>query len=198
MFKVVFLGEGRVGKTSIGKRWAEDTFDSGTRSTVAAGCFEKSVTAKDGRIFKIVLMDTAGQEEYHSLAPIYYKDAHAALLVFSIIDEAGFQRMQQWRNELISSRGADIKIIVVGNKLDMAKSRVVQTATAEQFATTIGSQYFEVSAKSGQGIDLLFAHLAEVLAKLPQQPSGPPKRATKMGLQIVNGEEDEQPKGGCC
>jgi small GTP-binding protein len=198
MFKVVFLGEGRVGKTSIGKRWAEDTFDSATRSTVAAGFFEKVIVAKDGRSLKIMLMDTAGQEEYHSLAPIYYKDAHAALLVFSIIDEGGFQRMQQWRNELISSRGPDIKIIVVGNKLDLAKSRVVTQEAAERFAQTIGSPYFEVSAKTGQGIDLLFAHLGETMAKLPTPERGPaPKRGTKMGLQIVNGEEEEQKKG-CC
>jgi small GTP-binding protein len=198
MFKVVFLGEGRVGKTSIGKRWAEDTFDSATRSTVAAGFFEKTLITKDGRSLKIMLMDTAGQEEFHSLAPIYYKDAHAALLVFSIIDEGGFQRMQQWRSELISSRGPDIKIIVVGNKLDMSKSRVIRQEDAQKFATTIGSQYFEVSAKTGQGIDLLFAHLGEILGNLPQQQAAPAqKRGTKMGLQIVNGEEEEQKKG-CC
>jgi small GTP-binding protein len=198
MFKVVFLGEGRVGKTSIGKRWAEDTFDAGTRSTVAAGFFEKILTTRDGRHFKIMLMDTAGQEEFHSLAPIYYKDAHAALLVFSIIDEGGFQRMQQWRNELISSRGPDIKIVVVGNKLDLSKSRVVPQEEAQKFAQTIGSQYFEVSAKTGQGIDLLFAHLGEILGKLPQpQGAAAPKRGTKMGLQIVNGEEETQ-KSGCC
>jgi small GTP-binding protein len=198
MFKVVFLGEGRVGKTSIGKRWAEDTFDSATRSTVAAGCFEKTVTSKDGKMLKIVLMDTAGQEEYHSLAPIYYKDAHAALLVFSIIDEAGFHRMQQWKNELIASRGPDIKIIVVGNKLDLAKNRVIQQDAANQFAQSIKSQYFEVSAKTGQGIDLLFAHLAEILAKLPQPESGAgQKRASRVGIQIVNGDEEPQ-RNGCC
>jgi small GTP-binding protein len=198
-FKIVFLGEGRVGKTSIGRRWSEDRFDPGTRSTVAAAFFQKNVTTKNGKSINIMLWDTAGQEEFHSLAPIYYKDAHAALLVFSVVDRTSYDRMVQWRNELFSSRREDIKFVVVGNKIDL-KDRVIETKMGEQFARENNAHYFEVSAKTGQGIDLLFVHVAELLAKLPV-PAGPSlatKRSSKVGIQVVNGEENTAPKNGCC
>jgi small GTP-binding protein len=104
-FKVAFLGEGRVGKTSISLQRSEDRFEQTIRSTVAAAFFQKTVTTKSERAINIMLWDTAGQEEVHSLAPIYYKDTHAALLVYSVVDQPSFDRMVQWRNELISSRG---------------------------------------------------------------------------------------------
>jgi small GTP-binding protein len=195
-FKVVFLGEGRVGKTSIGRRWAEDRFDQTTRSTVAAAFFQKSTTTKDGRTINIMLWDTAGQEEYHSLAPIYYKDAHAALLVFSCIDQGSFDCMIQWKNELVSSRGEDIKLVVVANKIDVTKDRCIKSEQGEGIAQTINAQYFEVSAKTGQGIDLLFAHVAEILSKLPTSSPALARRSSRVGLQVVNGEE--QPKGKVC
>jgi small GTP-binding protein len=196
-FKVVFLGEGRVGKTSIGRRWAENKFEQTTRSTVAAAFFQKSVQVKDGRMLNIMLWDTAGQEEFHSLAPIYYKDAHAAILAFSVVDQRSFDRMVQWKNELISSRGENIKLVVVGNKIDMTKDRCIKPEQGEAIAEANRAKYFEVSAKTGQGVDLLFAHVAELLASLPTQTQSLAKRSSKVGLQVVNGE-DQPPQKGCC
>jgi small GTP-binding protein len=196
-FKVVFLGEGRVGKTSIGRRWAENRFDQTTRSTVAAAFFQKSMTTRDGKTINIMLWDTAGKEEYHSLAPIYYKDAHAAILVFSCIDQRSFDRMIQWKNELISSRGEDIKLVVVANKIDATKDRCIKTEQGEGIAGTIKAQYFEVSAKTGQGIDLLFAHVTDILSKIPTAGTALTKRSSRVGLQVVNGEEQPKAKG-CC
>jgi small GTP-binding protein len=196
-FKVVFLGEGRVGKTSIGRRWAENRFDQTTRSTVAAAFFQKSVTTRDGKTLNVMLWDTAGQEEYHSLAPIYYKDAHAALLVFSVVDQRSLDRMIQWKNELISSRGEDIKLVVVANKVDMVKDRCIKSEQGESIASANHAEYFEVSAKTGQGIDLLFAHVAEILAALPVQGTPVAKRSGRVGLQVVSGEDAPEEKG-CC
>ncbi|OHT00101.1 small GTP-binding protein [Tritrichomonas foetus] len=198
-YKVVFLGEGRVGKTSIGKRWEEERFDQSQRSTVAAACYKKSMNI-EGKLITINLWDTAGQEEYHSLAPIYYKDAHAALLVFSVIDQKSFDRMVQWKKELFMSRGEDIKIVVVGNKIDMVKERCISAQQAERFAQSIHAKYFEVSAKTGQGIDMLFLHVGSLLVKL--QPKGPASRAgkSKIGLQVIDATENDttDDKKGCC
>lgn len=198
-FKVVFLGEGRVGKTSIGKRWAEDRFEQSQRSTVAAAFFQKSMNY-EGKLLNIQLWDTAGQEEFHSLAPIYYKDAHAAILVFSCTDRKSFDRMMQWKNELTSSRGGDIKIVIVANKVDLIKDRCVSTEMGETFAKQVGANYFEVSAKTGENINLLFNHVASLLAKMEVSPTK--KRGGSKGLLVINGEGDEEEvkkeKSGCC
>jgi len=195
-FKVVCLGEGRVGKTSIGLRWAEDAFDPATRSTVAAAFFQKTAHTKDGKAVNIQLWDTAGQEEFKSLCPIYYKDAHAALLVYSVIDRSSFQKMIAWRNELSMARGDNIRIVIAANKADRQKERCVSRREGDDYATSVHAQYFEVSAKTGQGIDLLFMYIAEILAAIPvKAPVG--KRAGKVSLTVVTGTTEKKKKG-CC
>ncbi|EAX94134.1 small GTP-binding protein, putative [Trichomonas vaginalis G3] len=194
-YKVVFLGEGRVGKTSIGKRWVDGFFDPSMRSTISAAFFQKTVNAGSKKI-NIQLWDTAGQEEYHSLAPIYYKDAVAAILVYSVTDSKSFEKMQQWRKELVSSRGDNIKIILCGNKIDLPSQRTVQYDQAEAIAKQYGCPYFEVSAKTGQGIETMFLRLGEILSTIPLQNTGPTRRS-HASLQVVDAEEKKQ-KGGCC
>lgn len=196
-YRVVFLGEGRVGKTSIGKRWEQEKFDQSQKSTVSAASFKKTITI-DGQTLTINLWDTAGQEEYHSLAPIYYKDAHAALLVFSVVDQKSYEKMVQWKKELSSSRGDDIKIVVVGNKIDLSKDRCVSTEQGERYANSIHAKYFEVSAKTGAGIENLFAHLGKLLLTIPVKSTS--RKNTKVGLQVIDAAENDEPneKKGCC
>jgi small GTP-binding protein len=185
-----------VGKSSIITRLIQNRFTHGGTSTCGADFWTWNCRLGD-ETARLQIWDTAGQEEFHSLAPIYYKDAHAALLVFSLIDQRSFDRMVQWKNELISSRGEDIKLVVVGNKADVVKDRCIKNEQGEAIAAANKAQYFEVSAKTGQGIDLLFAHVAEMLANLPVQASAISRRSTRVGLQVVNGEPAPQ-KGGCC
>jgi len=193
-FKVVFIGEGRVGKTSIGKRWTEGKFDATIRSTVSAALFEKSVQIGTKTV-GINLWDTAGQEEYHSLTPIYYKDADAAILVYSVTDMNSFEKMKQWKRELTTSRGDDIKIFVVGNKTDLPSMRVVKKEDGEEFAKGINAAFYEVSAKTGSNIDTLFLRIAEGLLTLPPKPTGPSRKSKSM--QITDKVETES-QGGCC
>ena len=195
-YKVVFLGEGRVGKTSIGKRWVEGKFEAGTRSTVSAAFFQKKVQFGT-KSFDIQLWDTAGQEEFHSLAPIYYKDAQAAILVYSVIDSKSFERMQQWKKELHASRGDAIKIVICGNKIDLQSQRCVKIEDAENVAKQFGAQHFEVSAKTGEGIETMFLHLTEILSTIPLANSGPTRRS-HTSLQVVDAVEKEEKSGGCC
>ena len=199
-YKVVLLGEGRVGKSSIGNKWQNGTFDPQRRSTVAAAFFQKSMIV-GGKTIEIVLWDTAGQEEYHSLAPIYYKDAQAAILVFSVTDSTSFDRMMQWKNELVMSRGENIKLVIAANKIDMISQRVISSQQGVDFATKIGCPIFEVSAKTGEGIDMLFSSLAKILSEVPTQKNHGAKRQGKVGLQVINGDDEVKEnsgKGGCC
>ena len=199
-YKVVLLGDGRVGKSSIGNKWQNDTFDPQRKSTVAAAFFRKSVFV-NGKAIDIQLWDTAGQEEYHSLAPIYFKDAQAAILVFSVTDATSFDRMMQWKNELAMSRGENIKLIIAANKIDLQSQRVISPQQGIDFARKVGCQIYEVSAKTGEGIEMLFQALANILSEIPLNKSHSSRRQGKVGLQVVNGEEEVKPqtndKSGC-
>jgi Ras-related protein Rab-21 len=98
-YKVVLLGEGRVGKTSLVLRFCRDTFVDGQPPTIQASCLERALRLGDKTV-NLVVWDTAGQERFHALGPIYYRDADAALLVFDITDTDSFKRVQGWVREL--------------------------------------------------------------------------------------------------
>ena len=98
-FKVVLLGEGRVGKTSLVLRFCKGTFTDGQPPTIQASCLDKVLRIGD-KSLHLVIWDTAGQERFHALGPIYYRDADAALLVYDITDSDSFNKVKTWVKEL--------------------------------------------------------------------------------------------------
>jgi hypothetical protein len=97
--KVVLLGEGRVGKTSLVLRFCKDTYSESQAPTIQASFLDKTVSLGDSRV-NLAIWDTAGQERFHALGPIYYRDADSALLVFDITDPDSFIKVKSWVKEL--------------------------------------------------------------------------------------------------
>lgn len=97
--KVVLLGEGRVGKTSLVLRFCKDTYSESQAPTIQASFLDKVVSVGDSRV-SLAIWDTAGQERFHALGPIYYRDADSALLVFDITDPDSFVKVKSWVKEL--------------------------------------------------------------------------------------------------
>eukprot|EP00929_Paragymnodinium_shiwhaense_P038157 TRINITY_DN20214_c0_g1_i1.p1 TRINITY_DN20214_c0_g1~~TRINITY_DN20214_c0_g1_i1.p1 ORF type:complete len:241 (+),score=52.47 TRINITY_DN20214_c0_g1_i1:231-953(+) len=157
--KIVILGEGRVGKTSLLRRYVSRTFDDREASTQSAAYLERSLNLK-GRQVNLSLWDTAGQERFHSLAPIYYRDALGALLVYDVTDVESFRRVAKWVEEL-QSQGNNCALAVVGNKADLRQQVRVSPADAEAYAKSIGAWHGLTSAKVGLGVEEAFARLAE-------------------------------------
>ena len=164
-YKVVLLGEGRVGKTSILLRFVENSYMEGRQSTCQASYLNKQVTVDDKREAQLSIWDTAGQERFHSLGPIYYRDAKGAVLVYDITDESTFDRVKSWTKELRKMVGDNTKICItiVGNKIDLERHRGVSQQAAKKYADSVGANYFEVSAKTGTGVDDAFRDLTKVL-----------------------------------
>jgi Ras-related protein Rab-21 len=94
-FKVVLLGEGRVGKTSIVLRFTKGEYDDRQQSTVQASFIDKKISV-DGNIAQLSIWDTAGQERFHALAPIYYRDADVAIIVYDVTDVQSFEKVKNW------------------------------------------------------------------------------------------------------
>lgn len=101
------------------------------------------------------IWDTAGQERYHSLGPIYYRNANGAILVFDITDTSSFERVQKWVKELRKMVGDRNKIclIIVGNKADLSLQRSVDAEEAASYAKSVHAAYLEASAKTGSGVE---------------------------------------------
>jgi len=154
-----------VGKTSILLRYVENSYVDGRPSTLQASYLDKHIVIEDEvnylssnrnvsrREAQLSIWDTAGQERFHSLGPIYYRDAKGAILVYDITDRPSFDRVRRWTKELRKMVGdsTKISITIVGNKLDLERqSRAVDSEEAQKYAQSVGASCLEVSAKTGR------------------------------------------------
>ncbi|XP_060021900.1 ras-related protein Rab-5B isoform X2 [Lagenorhynchus albirostris] len=124
-FKLVLLGESAVGKSSLVLRFVKGQFHEYQESTIGAAFLTQSVCLDDTTV-KFEIWDTAGQERYHSLAPMYYRGAQAAIVVYDITNQETFARAKTWVKELQRQASPSIVIALAGNKADLANKRMVE------------------------------------------------------------------------
>ncbi|XP_066375819.1 ras-related protein RHN1-like isoform X2 [Miscanthus floridulus] len=170
--KLVLLGDLGAGKTSIVVRFAKGLYYECQESTIGAAFFSQ-VLALDEATVKLDIWDTAGQERYHSLAPMYYRGAAAAVVVFDITSTDSYVRAKRWVDELQRQGNPHLVMALVGNKVDLQERRQVGTQEAMDYAEANGLFFTETSAKTAQNVSELFYELAERLVKLrPNRPAG--------------------------
>ncbi|AJT18182.1 AHL_G0046210.mRNA.1.CDS.1 [Saccharomyces cerevisiae] len=164
--KVVLLGESAVGKSSIVLRFVSDDFKESKEPTIGAAFLTKRIT-RDGKVIKFEIWDTAGQERFAPLAPMYYRNAQAALVVFDVTNEGSFYKAQNWVEELREKVGHDIVIALVGNKMDLLnnddenENRAMKAPAVQNLCERENLLYFEASAKTGENIYQIFQTLGE-------------------------------------
>ncbi|EAN90037.1 putative ras-related protein Rab21 [Trypanosoma cruzi] len=166
-YKVVLLGEGRVGKTSLVSRFAHDAFDENQSSTIQASMYTSAdvpLLDGSGAKVKINVWDTAGQERFHALGPIYYRNADGALLVYDITDADTLEKVRLWIRELRAVVGDQIQLVICGNKSDREEERDIRKEKAEEFAKSHEALHFVTSAKTGENVAVAFQALATAVA----------------------------------
>lgn len=161
-FKVGLVGESGVGKSCLLIRWVDDDFfTEDDKYTIGVDYKFKSVQVKDKNV-KLQIYDTAGQERFRTVTASFYRGAHGILLVYDITDKESFgNRVEEWLKEIRNYTPENTPIIFVGNKLDLADKRVIDTSAAKAFAEKNNLRYFETSAKDGTGVNEAFMCLAE-------------------------------------
>ena len=158
-FKTVILGESSCGKSSIALRFVKDDFNDYSESTIGAA-FVVGKIEKDDKVYKFEIWDTAGQERYHSLAPMYYRGAKAAVIVFDITKKETFECAKRWVDEL-NYATKNVIVILSGNKCDLNHSRDISTEEAQKYADQNGLIYLETSAKENINIHKIFESISE-------------------------------------
>merc|ERR1711988_1780863 len=181
--KIVMLGEGRVGKTSLVLKYCKNEFSDKQKTTIQASYLTTRINVGSTQC-NLAIWDTAGQERFHALGPIYYRDADGALLVYDITDADSFTKVKAWVKELRKMVGPDIQIAIAGNKIDLPKtSRVVSDDEVQAFCTQVGGVHHATSAKTGKGINEMFLDITtRILSTKNQASTG---RASGGGLQVV-------------
>uniref|UniRef100_A0A0X3P069 Ras-related protein Rab-6A n=1 Tax=Schistocephalus solidus TaxID=70667 RepID=A0A0X3P069_SCHSO len=168
-FKLVFLGEQSVGKTSLITRFMYETFDSVYQATIGIDFLSKTMYLED-RTIRLQLWDTAGQERFRSLIPSYIRDSSVAVVVYDICVKESFSQTTKWIDDVRNERGSDVIIMLVGNKTDLADKRKVSTEEGEKMAKELNVMFIETSAKAGYNVKNLFRRIATELLKKETPP----------------------------
>ena len=190
--KIVLIGDTQVGKTCIIRRLSENQFSSNVSATIGAAFQNHIMQTKKGSV-SFQIWDTAGQEKFRALAPMYYRSASVAILCFDLTNKQTFESLEQWFSELKEKASHDLRVIVVGTKNDLVDERVIEENDGILFARFHGALFYtETSAKTGDGIIELFTRIAET-ADIDVGPI----IATEPCIHVNKGEDIEN-QNSCC
>lgn len=195
-FKIVLLGEGAVGKTSLLLRYVENKFNDRHIQTLQAAFLSKKLNM-EGRRVNLCVWDTAGQERFHALGPIYYRDSHGALLVYDITDEDSFRKVKSWVKELRKMLGTDVCLRIIGNKTDLEKERHVSAEEATQYAESVGARHFLTSAKLNKGIEDVFLDITKAMLQ-KHDTSAPALSSVRRNVVTIVDDEPPTSTGWTC
>lgn len=187
--KIVLLGATMVGKTTLVTRFTSGEFDPSIKATVGA-CYASKIVPVDNETVKLQIWDTAGQEKFKNLVPMYFRAAKVAILTFSVGDTESSEEVIFWSNNLKQNTTVMPTLFVVGNKIDLP-DRTVSEEQGRKIAAEVGGEYIEVSAKDGINIDKLLNMIAQAALKAVKNDSPQPKS------QTINPTPKKR-KDGCC
>ena len=193
--KIIFIGDSRVGKTNLIKRFITNTFNQNSKSTLGVEFMSKLYKIKN-HIFKIEIWDTAGQERYKSITAVYYNGAKGALIVYDITSRNSFNNLDKWMTEIKDKTSNDIKLMIIGNKIDLKQFREVTIEEAVAKAKELGIPLMETSALDSTNVKKAFnALLIEIYNQMNNIPNDNEVYNYKDGIDL---DTDKKKKSGCC
>ncbi|KAK4123650.1 ras-domain-containing protein [Parathielavia appendiculata] len=218
--KLVLLGEAAVGKSSLVLRFVNNDFQENKEPTIGAAFLTQKCNLPT-RTIKFEIWDTAGQERFASLAPMYYRNAQAALVVYDLTKPTSLIKAKHWVAELQRQASPGIVIALVGNKLDLTNdeagaggdaedvgaeesgdARKISTEEAKTYAEEEGLLFFETSAKTGYHVTEVFTAIANAIPETSLKTARGPGAAhaasrTEEQRVNLNGPRDSNAKETC-
>ena len=198
-YKLIFLGDQNVGKSCILNRFMSDSFSEDYQATIGLDFQSKNVQI-DNQDIHLLLYDTAGQEKFRSLIPMYTRDANIIILVYDICCKDSFLHLPEWLNDLTNINKNEVIFALVGNKIDLAEKREVNTEEGQKFAEDNDYIFQELSAKTGEGFsDLFYKSLFERI-RTKFRPGGqqPASEVKDIKFNIEQEAKKNETKKGCC
>ncbi|MBN1316272.1 MAG: GTP-binding protein [Anaerolineales bacterium] len=158
LVKVVVVGDGNVGKTTLIRRFCEGKFHASRVATIGVDFYTQRVSLGSGGV-KLSIWDMAGQERFCVVRAGFYRGSRAAAMVYDVTNPVSLVNLKRWRDEVLSAVPGQ-GLVVVGNKIDL--ERAVRPHLGQVFANYIGARYVETSALTGEGVTELFRQVAKL------------------------------------
>ena len=198
-YKLIFLGDQNVGKSCILNRFMNDVFIEEYQATIGLDFQSKNVQI-DNQDIHLLLYDTAGQEKFRSLIPMYTRDANIILLVYDISSKETFEHLPDWLKDLNNINKNDVIFALVGNKNDLADNRQITFEEGEKYAKENDFIFQEVSAKTGDGFsELFYKNLFEKI-RVKFRPGGqqPASEVKDIKFNIEHDAKKTEKRRKCC
>eukprot|EP01083_Nonionella_stella_P074759 202903_1 len=199
-YKTVILGDSRVGKSSIVIKLIKDEFDQYKFPTIGATFLTHGIWLNEELKAVIAVWDTAGQEKYRNLAPLYYKRTYAVIVVYDITNRYSFENAKKWIEEVWEMEGTHVKVILLGNKSDLYEDRKVTLQEALHWATSNSISFIETSAKLGTNFDAINKWLKQQ-SQAKWDADGKDimeRKKQNVNLNVVIAPKDDQQAKKCC
>ncbi|KAB2089587.1 hypothetical protein ES319_A03G072100v1 [Gossypium barbadense] len=178
LFKLLLIGDSGVGKSCLLLRFAKIR-----------------TVEQDGKTLKLQIWDTAGQERFRTITSSYYRGAHGIIIVYDVTDQASFNNVKQWLNEIDRYASGNVNKLLVGNKCDLTAKKVVSYETAKAFADDLGIPFMETSAKNATNVEQAFMAMAgDIKNRMASQPA---LNNARPPMVQIRGQPVNQ-KTGCC
>ena len=188
--KIVLLGDSGVGKTSLVRRWLTNSFNENQTPTIGTAFIKTTFTFR-GQENDVQVWDTAGEEKYRSMAPIYVQGAFAAVLVYDRTCKSTLDNIKIWLQQ-IKSIDKQIPYILCGNKSDMVDECEVDLEEGIAFAESINTHHFATSAVSGINVSEVFEEILTIAFK--KKIENEKRNKTTASLDLKKTQE----KKSCC
>jgi small GTP-binding protein len=167
-YKVIIVGPGAVGKTSLLNRFVHNEFTLKYKLTIGVDFLTKTLEYEPSKSVKLHIWDIGGQERFKFLHRSFYDGAFGALLVFDLSRQHTFSGMKTWLSEMRGIIKRDIPKVIIGNKVDLLPEigRIIERDEAERYAKEEDCFYIETSAKTGENVEKAFINLTNSMIKL--------------------------------
>ena len=192
-FKILTIGESGVGKTCVLRRFVENKFLKNHLATIGIDFKTKTLNINNQEI-KLKIWDTAGQERFRNITTQYYKGADGIVLVYDVTDDASYEKIRDWMEQILSNTQTDeIGLVLLGNKCDM-EPRSVTEEMGNKMAEELKINYYETSALTGQGIREAFEGLTRDIMK----KKGVGESKSEGGLSLNKEKKKKDKKDSDC
>jgi small GTP-binding protein len=185
-----------VGKTSLLVRFADGNFLTEHITTIGID-FRQKIIERNGKPVRVQVWDTAGQERFSSILPPYYKNAQGVALCFDPTDETSFQRIGTWLAKISEYAQGTLQMSLVATKGDVFP-RAVSDEVARAFATKNKASYFVTSARTGAGVDEMFAELTERAVDVAQAFAANAPKVHNEEERLATATPTPTPTSTCC